>query len=604
MVLAGRSGGTLSTWEAQPNRSDPGKLIGDRRETCVMGTITLPPTVDLRPDVRDQLSRLYALFALSLMMFRVHDEDEVFRLAISAVPSLGPFRVASTYRPRPGAASAPEAWLSGVPVGNAGEEGLLAVDAGEDAWAWGYALRSFGRVHGYLVAVADDEPNDHEQFLLKALMHQTAAAMSNAAMYHDALETTEHVRVISEERAAVNDRLQRTVAELERQERTHERLAEASASDGVFGLVEALHELTGLRAVVEDQFGNVQARAGPDRERWPRKPSAGRLAEIERRIAATHGRPVWIGGRIVAWAKPGHEVLGVISLLDPRHTGGGYEIFALEQASLLLAVELAHQRGVAELELRLRRELVDDLLSGGGEASAYDRAAALGHDLHGQHYVVSLRWRGQFSEHTVATAAERGLGRQGIRSWLLTRRNRMCVLILPGRPDPTPLYRRIAAELGSQHCSLGVGGVCDSPAQIPRSYEESVRAVRIRESSRSPDGATSFADLGIYRILGTPETHHEVEAFVAQWLGPLLAYDARRHTQLMYTLAQYLDCGGNYDQAAAALVIHRSTLRYRLRRIRELTNLDLADVDTRLNLHLATRAWKFINLDAPASMGT
>ena len=60
MVLIGRSGGTLSTWEAQPNRADPGKLIGDRRETCVMGTITLPPTVDLRPDVRDQLSRLYA----------------------------------------------------------------------------------------------------------------------------------------------------------------------------------------------------------------------------------------------------------------------------------------------------------------------------------------------------------------------------------------------------------------------------------------------------------------------------------------------------------------------------------------------------------------
>ena len=33
-------------------------------------------------------------------------------------------------------------------------------------------------------------------------------------------------------------------------------------------------------------------------------------------------------------------------------------------------------------------------------------------------------------------------------------------------------------------------------------------------------------------------------------------------------------------------MIHRSTLRYRLRRTRELTNVDLADVDTRLNLHL------------------
>ena len=124
-----------------------------------------------------------------------------------------------------------------------------------------------------------------------------------------------------------------------------------------------------------------------------------------------------------------------------------------------------------------------------------------------------------------------------------------------------------------QHCSLGVGEC----ATAPRRFRSPTRRVCALSASgnrrvRRTCGFTSFADLGIYRILGTPETHHEVEAFVAQWLGPLLAYDARRHTQLMYTLAQYLDCGGNYDQAAAALVIHRSTLRHRLRRIRELTN--------------------------------
>ncbi|MGA7132279.1 MAG: helix-turn-helix domain-containing protein [Mycobacterium sp.] len=34
--------------------------------------------------------------------------------------------------------------------------------------------------------------------------------------------------------------------------------------------------------------------------------------------------------------------------------------------------------------------------------------------------------------------------------------------------------------------------------------------------------------------------------------------------------------------------IHRSTLRYRLARIRDITGRDLQNVDTRLNLHLAT----------------
>ncbi|WP_306859274.1 helix-turn-helix domain-containing protein [Arthrobacter bambusae] len=52
----------------------------------------------------------------------------------------------------------------------------------------------------------------------------------------------------------------------------------------------------------------------------------------------------------------------------------------------------------------------------------------------------------------------------------------------------------------------------------------------------------------------------------------------------MRTLAQYLDHGGNYDGTAESLTIHRSTLRYR---------------STRLNLHVATRAWRLRPHAAP-----
>lgn len=47
--------------------------------------------------------------------------------------------------------------------------------------------------------------------------------------------------------------------------------------------------------------------------------------------------------------------------------------------------------------------------------------------------------------------------------------------------------------------------------------------------------------------------------------------------------------------SSAALYIHRSTLRYRLARIGELTHYDLRDVDHRFNLHAATRAWRFLH---------
>jgi len=48
--------------------------------------------------------------------------------------------------------------------------------------------------------------------------------------------------------------------------------------------------------------------------------------------------------------------------------------------------------------------------------------------------------------------------------------------------------------------------------------------------------------------------------------------------------------------------IHRSTLKYRLQRIRELTNYNLNDGSTRFDLHLATRIWLTLEaLSSPAA---
>lgn len=67
----------------------------------------------------------------------------------------------------------------------------------------------------------------------------------------------------------------------------------------------------------------------------------------------------------------------------------------------------------------------------------------------------------------------------------------------------------------------------------------------------------------------------------------------------METLTHYLDCGGNYDAAAESLTIHRSTLRYRLGRIRDISGRDLQDVEDRLNLHLATRIIRITGTPRP-----
>jgi DNA-binding PucR family transcriptional regulator len=58
------------------------------------------------------------------------------------------------------------------------------------------------------------------------------------------------------------------------------------------------------------------------------------------------------------------------------------------------------------------------------------------------------------------------------------------------------------------------------------------------------------------------------------------------------TLSAYLEAGGNYDATANALSMHRSGLKYRLQRIRDVSGYDLADPDTHFNLQLASPAWR------------
>jgi DNA-binding PucR family transcriptional regulator len=251
---------------------------------------------------------------------------------------------------------------------------------------------------------------------------------------------------------------------------------------------------------------------------------------------------------------------------------------------------MSHQRRLAEVELRLRRELVEDLITGTDEAGAYARSEAVGHDLHGPHRVVVVKWHGKPAD-TVAETVGRAATSLGLR-FLLGRRSGTTVVAVQGVAPAHELHGAVAAALGSANGCVGIGGPVESPEDMPRSYEEALRALDFRRRSRTPEGATAYDELGFYRILTAGEDQRGAKAFVREWLGPLQDYDAAHHTDLVRTLSLYFDCGGNYDEAAAALTIHRSTLRYRLRRIREVGGLQLTDADTRLNLHVATRIWQ------------
>ena len=57
-------------------------------------------------------------------------------------------------------------------------------------------------------------------------------------------------------------------------------------------------------------------------------------------------------------------------------------------------------------------------------------------------------------------------------------------------------------------------------------------------------------------------------------------YDIRHSGSLMETLKALTKAGGSKAQAAEKLFLHRNTLIYRIKKIEELTGMDLTDHDT------------------------
>ncbi|MGA5095853.1 PucR family transcriptional regulator [Streptomyces lavendulocolor] len=535
---------------------------------------------------------------LSRALFEAPSEGEILRLAMHHIDAAGPYRAEAGYLGADGGL-VPSSMNDHAHAASMdrrvreleGHDGPVTVP--DSPWGWALGLRGTERLHGYLVVTSRTRPTWAQWSLLATLVWHTAAALSVAFAQRRQREDALELYRVKKERAVLQQQLISVAAELGNQRAMHALMADIAASGGgEEAVTRALHRLTGLPALVEDRFGRLKAWSGPGRPAPYPEPDPDRQNNMLQAVAREVG-PVRIRDRLITLVRPHGEILGVLALVDALSEADEHTVFALEHAATSLALELTHLRSLAAVELRLHRELVDDLLAGTDAASAYARSEAVGHDLHRSHYVVVVEWSNRTADDSFARTVGRAASAVGMHA-LLTRRSGHIVLVADDRPHARALHEALARETGTQSGTIGVSAPSDSVPDIPHRYQEAQRALEVRLSSRERYGTTFFDELGLYRILGPGADRQELETFVREWLGQLIDYDSRHHAAMVETLSRYFDCGGNYDEAAASLAIHRSTLRYRLRRIREISGNDLANVEDRLNLQVATRVWKIV----------
>ncbi|MGN6753117.1 MAG: PucR family transcriptional regulator [Intrasporangium sp.] len=149
----------------------------------------------------------------------------------------------------------------------------------------------------------------------------------------------------------------------------------------------------------------------------------------------------------------------------------------------------------------------------------------------------------------------------------------------------------LTGRVVSDHPSAraAAGGAVTRPRGLPQSRGEALEALTALTTARLAGPTATVEQAWAPVTTGRAVSGIRSGAF----LGPVVtlrAHDTEQGTDYAGTLAAWLDHPGDPRAAAARLHVHPNTLRYRMRRLTEVVDVDLEDPETRLALRLQLRA--------------
>lgn len=378
----------------------------------------------------------------------------------------------------------------------------------------------------------------------------------------------------------------------------------------LFALADSLSEAVGAAVTIEDRhsavlaYSRMQQHADPARaETILRRQAPERLRSVfaERgvfRHLAESDEPMFVDGdpdhgltgRMVVAARAGRQLLGSLwvtcaePLPDVRRA-------ALAAGARMVAMHLLRSRASADLERQVESELVIRLLEGAADAAtAASRLALPQTPLR----VIALRAHttdeGQAALLLAFERATAGFG------WSRPGRSALAgntvYTVLPAA-EPAAATRWASGLRAALPEAVNVAAGVSGPAAVTeleparREADECLALHEMRGGGAVPVYDEAWDDILLQRLRVAAQSGR------APQRGPvaeLRAHDRAHGTRYAHTLRAWLEAQGDLAEAGRELGVHENTVRYRLRKMAEVANLDLADARKRLAMMIELAA--------------
>jgi len=390
---------------------------------------------------------------------------------------------------------------------------------------------------------------------------------------------------------------------------------------GTPGIAEAASEVLGAPVAILDEYLDVLGTSGLTDAR---EDALGDAIEAARR----HGPASLLGPFSEAGIKGAHikrltspgvdDLAGVLVAWGAKPAADDPALGALADA---LLVERRREDTRVDTEARLRGELIEELLAGEvvSRESLVRRARHLGADLTGGAVALVGTLHDPHDEGRTITDPRlirrfmqqtRGVLELHWPKALVDWHEGLLVILLPNRAEGEAgegaeelahtLARRLLAATGPTvpglTLTLALSRQQDDPERLGSAIDEAQLALSIGEKLGRAGEVVTFEETGTYKLLFQvfADRPEEIEAFYEQTMAPLVRYDEQYQTELVGTVATYLDLDCNLAATAQTLYTHRHTIRYRLDRITELAGLDIGKTDDREKLSLGLKAMRLL----------
>jgi purine catabolism regulator len=326
----------------------------------------------------------------------------------------------------------------------------------------------------------------------------------------------------------------------------------------------------------------------------------GTLAEIRQTL-----HPVFIPAmpdvgleleRILAPIVVHGDIYGYVWVIAHDRPLNDLDGMAITSGATIAAVMMLHQESVQSAEASLKGSLLSQLIQGdaGREAVLTDQALRYGIDLT-QPYVMLVVEQPDRGSQKLLQTYRRVNRLAAVRDWraVVGQFAGQVVLLARFDEDIPAMVETIRQEIG-QGARIGVSGAYRGAESVGLAHQQCQEALLITGRLGETRTAAYFNELGYLHAL--------YRAGAGSLEGNPYVPLARRllqedQTELFKTLEAYVDAGGNGVQTAEALDIHRSTLNYRLERVKEICAVDLSDPQVRMNFQVAIKLLRLFEVE-------